>query len=56
MKLKMIQLKFLKRLKISRLYRRLVNAFPNIKEKVQFKKWTLKEKLEDIKRQIKKEA
>lgn len=40
----------------SRLYRRLVNAFPNIKEKVQFKKWTLKEKLEDIKRQIKKEA
>lgn len=40
----------------SRLYRRLVNAFPNIKEKVQFKKWTLKEKLEDIKRQIRKEA
>ena len=40
----------------SRLYRRLVNAFPNIKEKVQFKKWTLKEKLEDIKKQIKKEA
>lgn len=38
----------------SRLYRRLVNAFPNIKEKVAFKKWTLKEKLEDIKRQIKK--
>ena len=28
----------------------------NIKEKVQFKKWTLKEKLEDIKKQIKKEA
>mgnify|MGYP002659176713 CR=1 FL=1 len=40
----------------SRLYRRLVNAFPNIKEKVKFKKWTLKEILEDIKRQIKKEA
>lgn len=40
----------------SRLYRRLVNAFPNIKEKVQFKKWTLKEKLEDIKKKIKKEA
>lgn len=35
-------------------HRRLVNAFPNIKEKVNFKKWTLKEKLEDIKNQIKK--
>lgn len=39
----------------SRLHRRLVNAFPNIKEKVQFKKWTLKEKLEDIKNKIRKE-
>ena len=37
------------------LHRRLVNAFPNIKEKVQFKKWTLKEKLEDIKNKIRKE-
>lgn len=35
-------------------HRRLVNAFPNIKEKVDFKKWTLKEKLENIKNQIKK--
>lgn len=31
------------------LYRRLVNAFPNIKEKVEFKKWEIKEKLKRIK-------
>lgn len=35
-------------------HRRLVDAFPNIKEKVQFKKWTIKEKLEDLKERIKK--
>lgn len=38
----------------STFHRRLVDAFPNIKEKVQFKKWTIKEKLEDIKERIKK--
>ena len=31
------------------LHRRLVNAFPNIKERVEFKKWTIKEKLEELK-------
>lgn len=31
-------------------HRRLVNAFPNIKEKVKFKKWTIKEKLEKLKK------
>ena len=30
------------------LHRRLVNAFPNIKERVEFKKWTIKEKLEEL--------
>ena len=29
-------------------HRRLVNAFPNIKEKVDFRKWTLKEKIENL--------
>ncbi len=31
-------------------HRRLVDAFPNIKDKVEFKKWTLKEKIENLKR------
>ena len=29
-------------------HRRLENAFPNIKEKVEFKKWNIKEKIEKI--------
>ena len=35
-------------------HRRLVNAFPNIKEKVEFKKWTIKEKIEEIKNNMQK--
>ena len=31
-------------------HRRLVDAFPNIKDKVEFKKWTLKEIIENLKR------
>ena len=30
-------------------HRRLVNAFPNIKERVQFAKWTIKEKIDKLK-------
>ena len=30
-------------------HRRLVNAFPSIKEKVQFKKWSIKEKISKLK-------
>ena len=30
-------------------HRRLVNAFPNIKERVQFTKWTIKEKIDKLK-------
>ena len=30
-------------------HRRLVDAFPNIRERVEYKKWTIKEKIEDIK-------
>ena len=35
-------------------HRRLVNAFPTIKEKVQFKKWTIIEKMEELKKNRKK--
>lgn len=34
-------------------HRRLVNAFPRIKERVEFKNWTIKEKIEKIKNEIK---
>lgn len=30
-------------------HRRLVDAFPNIRERVEYKKWTIKEKIKDIK-------
>ena len=33
----------------SRFHRRLVEAFPNIKEKVEYRKWIIKEKLKNIK-------
>lgn len=32
----------------SRLYRRLVDAFPNIKDRVDYTKWTIKSKLEEV--------
>lgn len=32
----------------SRFHRRLVNAFPNIKDKVSYTKWTIKSKLEEV--------
>lgn len=35
-------------------HRRLINAFPDIKEKVKFKKWTVKEKLNKLKDDMKK--
>lgn len=33
----------------SRVYRRLVEAFPDIKERVEYRKWVIKEKLKKIK-------
>jgi len=35
----------------SRFHRRLIEAFPNIKERVEYKKWTIKEKIEKIRNQ-----
>lgn len=36
----------------SRFHRRLVNAFPNIKEKVDYTKWTIRSKIEEVSNKI----
>lgn len=40
----------------STFHRRLVNAFPKIKDKVEFKNWTIKGKIEELKNSIKNEG